>query len=107
LACWLATQGKTRVPVYQGYTQAGFDPNKDMLQTTTVPVEAGGEGLGNPIWCHGGSGAVVVEWDLRTGLQGLVPPGTRSPVWAPGVNRKAAAYAGTDRKPTEAEKMRV
>ena len=120
----VGNEGKTRVPVYQAYTQAGFDPNKDMLQAPIVPVEAGGEGLGNPVWRHGGGGAIVIDWDLRTSLEGLYAAGNQiAGVGAGGhpgaaatgryAGRKAAAYAGiateavADRGQIEAEKTRI
>ena len=74
----VGNEGKTRVRVYQAYTQAGFDPNKDMLQAPIIPPEVGGEGLGNPIWRHGGGGPVVIDWDLRASLEGLYATGIRS-----------------------------
>ena len=120
----VGNEGKTRVPVYQAYTQAGFDPNKDMLQAPIVPVEAGGEGLGNPIWRHGGGGAVVIDWDLRTSLEGLYAAGNQiAGVGAGGhpgaaatgryAGRKAATYAKTaappitERGQIDAEKSRI
>ncbi len=111
----VGNEGKTRVPVYQIYTEAGFDPDKDMLQAPIIPYEAGGEGLGPPMWrtgAAGGSwsgGGVVVDWDLRTSLEGLYAAGNQVAAnWGghPGAastgryaGRKAAAYARTARDP--------
>ena len=33
----VGNEGKTRIPIYQTFTQAGFDPEKDMLQTPVMP----------------------------------------------------------------------
>ena len=52
----VGNEGKTRVPIYQVYAEAGFDPDKDMLQTPLISREAGGEGLGPPMWRSGASG---------------------------------------------------
>jgi succinate dehydrogenase/fumarate reductase flavoprotein subunit len=120
----VGNEGKTRVPIYQAYTQAGFDPNKDMLQAPIVVPEVGGEQPGNPIWRQGGGGAIVIDWDLRTSLEGLYAAGNQiAGVGAGGhpgaastgryAGRKAAAYAKiaqepfTDRSQIEAEKARV
>ena len=35
-------EGKTRIPVYETYTQAGFDPDRDMLQANVLPPDAAG-----------------------------------------------------------------
>jgi hypothetical protein len=40
----IANEGKTRVPVYQVYGQAGFDPSKDMLQTPITETRGGRRG---------------------------------------------------------------
>ena len=107
----IANEGKTRVPVYQVYGQAGFDPNKDMLQTPITEHEVGGEGLGPPLWRSAsagggwGSGGLVVDWDLRTTLPGLYAAGNQIAGQNGGhpgaattgryAGRKAAAYATT------------
>jgi len=125
----IANEGKTRVPVYEVYGQAGFDPNKDMLQTPITEYEVGGEGLGPPLWRSAsagggwGSGGLVVDWDLRTTLPGLYAAGNQIAGQNGGhpgaattgryAGRKAAAYASTvdqsipDRKQIDAEKARV
>lgn len=72
-------EGKTKIPIVQTYTQAGFDPSKDMLQgyqmlrgaqmeEVTVPQERtfGEVNFG---------GGVVVDWDLKTTLEGLYAAG--------------------------------
>jgi succinate dehydrogenase/fumarate reductase flavoprotein subunit len=110
--------------VYETLTHAGFDPNKDMLQAPIVIPDVGGEQPGNPIWRHGGGGSVVVDWDLRTSLEGLYAAGNQiAGVGAGGhpgaaatgryAGRRAAAYAKTaaapvvERSQIDAEKQRV
>ena len=125
----IANEGKTRVPVYDVYGAAGFDPNKDMLQTPITEYEVGGEGLGPPLWRSAsagggwGSGGLVTDWDLRTTLPGLYAAGNTAAGQNGGhpgaattgryAGRHAAAYARTvdplapDRKQIDAEKARV
>lgn len=125
----VANEGKTRVPVYQVYGQAGFDPNKDMLQAPITDYEVGGEGDGPPLWRSAsagggwGSGGIVVDWDLRSTLPGLYAAGNSIAGQNGGhpgaattgryAGRKAAAYAATveplapDRRQIDAEKARV
>jgi succinate dehydrogenase/fumarate reductase flavoprotein subunit len=125
----VGNEGKTRVPVYQVYTRAGFDPDKDMLQTPIISREAGGEGLGPPMWRSGAAGGgwsgggVVIDWDLRTSLEGLYAAGNQVGACGGGhpgaaatgryAGRKAAAYAKRvdepvlNRKQIDDEKARI
>ena len=125
----LANEGKTRVPVYQVFGEAGFDPDKDMLYTPITTHEAGGEGEGPPLWRTAsagggwGSGGLVVDWDLMSTLPGLFAAGNSIAGQNGGhpgaattgryAGRKAAEYAAgadsseLDRKQIEAEKARV
>lgn len=122
----LGNEGKTRVPIYQVYSQAGFNPDRDMLQAPIISHEAGGEGLGPTQWRDGGAGGgggLVVDWDLRTTLEGLYAAGNQvgaSIGGHPGAAatgryaaRKAAEYARTapesvlDSKQIADEKARV
>lgn len=125
----VANEGKTRVPIYDVYGAAGFDPNKDMLIAPITEHEVGGEGLGPPLWRSAsagggwGSGGLVVDWDLRTTLPGLYAAGNQIAGQNGGhpgaattgryAGRKAAAYAGTVeraipvRQQIEAEKNRI
>jgi succinate dehydrogenase/fumarate reductase flavoprotein subunit len=125
----VGNEGKTRVPIYQVYTQAGFDPDKDMLQTPIISREAGGEGLGPPMWRSGAAGGgwsgggVVIDWDLRTSLEGLYAAGNQVGACGGGhpgaaatgryAGRKAAAYAKRvdepvlNRKQIDDEKARI
>jgi len=120
----VGNEGKTRIAIYDVYTKAGFDPDKDMLQ-----AHAGfGIGIGRmgaPQWretSFGGGGAVVIDWDLKANLEGLYAVGTQT---ASGgdhaqaatsgryAGRKVAAYVQTaaepviDRTQVDEEKTRV
>jgi succinate dehydrogenase/fumarate reductase flavoprotein subunit len=124
-------EGKSRIPVYNAYTKAGFDPDKDMLQANALPPDAYSIwgpwwlSVGPPQWREAGfvnSGGVVFDWDLRTSLEGLYAAGNQL---AGGGNHAAAAttgrYAGRkatayaqkagepviDRKQVDEEKVRV
>ncbi len=127
-------EGKTRI-IYNTYSKAGFDPDKDMLQVNVLPPEAAGQHSPwwswydkagcPPQWREVGfwnSGGPVVDWDLRTNLEGLYAAGNQlaggglhggAATTGRYAGRKAAAYAGTagetaiDRKQVEAEKSRV
>ncbi len=67
-------EGNTRIPVYAVYTQAGFDPDKDMLQANILPPDAytfGAWWVGRARRPSGGrsgrlvnGGGLVFDWDL-------------------------------------------
>ena len=124
-------EGKTRIPIYVNYTQAGFDPDKDMLQANVLPPQRAGLhspwwiGMGAPQWrgiAFGGGGGLIFDWDLRTSLEGLYVAGNQTAFGgdhavasATGryAGRKAAADAKEagdpviDRKQVDKEKERV
>jgi succinate dehydrogenase/fumarate reductase flavoprotein subunit len=119
----VAQEGRTLIPIYRTYTQAGFDPDKDLLQA----YDGGWGGLGPPQWRTYSSGTssgggLIVDWDLKTSLDGLYAAGGQ--VFANGdhayaaatgryAGRKAAAYAaGADepvvgRRQIDTEKVRI
>lgn len=115
----IAQEARTLIPIYRTYGQAGFDPEKDMLQA----YDGGWMGLGPPQWRdYADGGGLVVDWDLKTSLDGLYAAGGQ--IFASGdhayaatsgryAGRKAAAYAlgknetAADRRQVEAEKARV
>jgi succinate dehydrogenase/fumarate reductase flavoprotein subunit len=92
-------EGKTKIPVHQVYSQAGFDPEKDLLQSylylgsdpmrgSVVPEERTGGEIGD-------AGGLVVGWDLQTTLEGLYAAGDA--LFAANYHYHAAAtgrYAG-------------
>ena len=72
------------------FTEAGFDPRKDMLQNYALL-----EGNSLPQWRDANGGGLVIDWDLRTTLEGLYAAGTQ--LFSPGDHSFAAAtgrYAG-------------
>ena len=86
------------------YTKAGFDPGKDQLQNYALI-----EGSSLPQWREAHGGGLVVDWDLRTSLEGLYAAGTQ--LFSPGdhsfaaatgryAGRKAAVFARTANQPT-------
>jgi len=123
----VGNEGKTRVPVYDTLTKAGFDPDLDMLQVPVMDPAAYGHsnfwaGMEVPHWRQWGCGGLVVDWDLRTSLDGLYAAGgavygagAHSSAAASGryVGRRAAAHAASapapevDRTQVEREKARV
>jgi succinate dehydrogenase/fumarate reductase flavoprotein subunit len=72
------------------YTESGFDPGKDQLQNYALI-----EGSSLPQWREASGGGVVIDWDLKTTLDGLFAAGTQ--LFSPGDHSFAAAtgrYAG-------------
>lgn len=117
----LSQEGKTMVGAYLTFTRAGFDWRKDMYQTYDGTGMGGGD-IGPPKWRLATGGGLVVDWDLKTSLDGLYAAGVQQ--FAPGDHAYAAAtgrYAGRkvadyvvgvgepviDRKQVEMEKARV
>ncbi len=123
----VGNEGKTRIPVYDIYTKAGFDPDRDMLQAPVMPPDAYKSPhypAGAPVsqWREIFGGGLVVDWDLRTSLEGLYAAGRA--VYGGGehagaatsgryAGRKAAQYAAhakkleVDAQQIEQERMRV
>jgi succinate dehydrogenase/fumarate reductase flavoprotein subunit len=73
------------------YNEAGFDPSKDMLQNYQLI-----DGESPPQFRDAGyGGGLVIDWDLKTNLEGLYAAGTQT--YSPGDHSYAAAtgrYAG-------------
>jgi succinate dehydrogenase/fumarate reductase flavoprotein subunit len=101
-------EGKTRIPVYKTYTEAGFDPDQDMLQANVHSPEVMGldpvwwdvksPGASAPQWretAFGGGGGLVVDWDMRTNLEGLYAAGNQVAGYMGHVSAAATGrYAG-------------
>jgi len=125
----VGSEGKTRIPIYDMFSKAGFDPEKDMLQAPVMPLESYSHACmwaahaKTPSWIRMADGAYMVDWDLRTSLEGLYA-GSSSTTYGGGCHgeshttgryagRKAALYAGTvsqldaDQGQVEAERARV
>jgi succinate dehydrogenase/fumarate reductase flavoprotein subunit len=60
-------EGKTLIPIYYTYTQAGFDPDKDMLQN----YDYGASGPRVATWLVSRGGGLYADWDLKTSLDRL------------------------------------
>ncbi len=123
----VGNEGRTRIPVYDTLTKAGFNPDLDMLQVPVMNPKAYNHanfwaGMAGSHWRQWGIGGLVVDWDFRTNLEGLYAAGgavygggAHSSAAASGryAGRKAAAYALTapesaiDRGQVEKEKARV
>ncbi len=93
-------EGKTMIAVYDEYTKSGFDPDKDLLQANTVPPEIAGihmphwNGMGPPQWrdtAFCGGGGTVVDWNLKTTIDGLYAAGN---LLMGGSNHAGAAATG-------------
>jgi len=127
----VGNEGATRIPIYDLYTKAGFDPDKDLLQ---APVFSPPDwyrwshwsfGPGPPQWREMGFGSgqgLIIDWDLKTTLEGLYAAGmmglggadhSRSATTGRYAGRKATEYAHSAHKPVanreqvKAEKARV
>ncbi len=123
----VGNEGKTRIPVYEALTKAGFDPDQDRLQVPVLQPNFYGHanswaGMPVPHWRQWGNGGAVVDWKLQTNLEGLYAAG--GAIYGGGAHssaatsgryagRQAAFYAKTaadsevDRGQIEQEKKRV
>jgi succinate dehydrogenase/fumarate reductase flavoprotein subunit len=104
----LGNEGKTRVPILETLRNAGFDPAKDMLQANVLSPEYMGTdqpwwdvktpGVGGPNirdTAFMGGGGLVVDWSLKSTLDGLYAAGNQ--IWGVSGASTAAAtgrYAG-------------
>jgi succinate dehydrogenase/fumarate reductase flavoprotein subunit len=123
----VGNEGKTRIPIYETYSKAGFDPDKDMLQVPTLPPDifrwgAWWKTYGPRQYRGLASAGPVFDWDLKTNLEGLYAAGSML-AWGaahPGsattgryAGRKAAKYASQapesviDKKQVDEEKACV
>ena len=86
----LGEESTTRI-IIDTYMKSGFDPSKDLLQNYQMI-----EGASLPQWREAGyGGGLVVDWNLKTNLDGLYAGGTQ--MYSPGDHSFAAAtgrYAG-------------
>jgi succinate dehydrogenase/fumarate reductase flavoprotein subunit len=73
-------EGKTKVPILRNYTDAGFDPKKHLLQSYYMLKGDMADGI-EPAPQErssgevGISGGLLVDWDLKTNLEGLYAAG--------------------------------
>jgi succinate dehydrogenase/fumarate reductase flavoprotein subunit len=85
----LEEEATTKV-IVDSFTEAGFDPSKDLLQNYQFL-----EGTTPAHWRNASGGGLVIDWDLKTTLEGLYAAGTQ--LFFPGDHSFAAAtgrYAG-------------
>jgi succinate dehydrogenase/fumarate reductase flavoprotein subunit len=72
-------EGRTRIMIYQHYGESGFDPDRDLLQHYGYYAGTGYMGaMGPEVWREismSPSPGLVVDWDLRTTLEGLYGAG--------------------------------
>ena len=76
----VGNESKTRIPIYDTYTKAGFDPDKDMLQAPIMHPNEYRRGIGwaGRSFAHMrgiAGGGFLVDWDLRTSMEGLYAAG--------------------------------
>ena len=119
-------EGKTKVPILQVYTEAGFDSNKDLLQGYQFIRGDQMSEVGHPKERTTGeiadAGGLLIDWDLRTTLEGLYAAGDalfasnyyyHAATTGRYAGRKAAEYARNaekpiiDKKQVKNEKARV
>ena len=73
----VGSEGKTRIPIYDTYNKAGFDPETDLLQAPVMTPEGYDFACywvakaNSPQQVRSGGGSYLVDWDLRTSLEGL------------------------------------
>ena len=114
-------EGKTKIPILKTYTDAGFNPEKDLLQGYGQGWKSGAF-LPQERQLFGLPGGMVNDWELKTNLEGLFAAGDQ--LFASNCHGHAAAtghYAGRnaavyaqktadpviDRQQVNAEKNRV
>jgi len=125
-------EGKTKIPILQTYTEAGFDPARDLLQsyialsgeiTTGPPAARMGDGTNLRRFGEvGDAGGLLIDWDLKTTLDGLYAAGDQlfagnylhhAGVTGRYAGRKAAEYATIAAEPVvsrhqvDTEKARI
>ena len=67
-------EGKTRIPVYQNYTERGFDPEKHMLQSYGTGWQSASF-LEQERQFFGAPGGIMHDWNLMTNISGLFAAG--------------------------------
>jgi succinate dehydrogenase/fumarate reductase flavoprotein subunit len=74
----VGNEGKTRIPIYDTMTRAGFNPDKDLFQAPVMMPEGYAHsnfwsaGINTPPTIRSlGGGGFLVDWSLRTNLEGL------------------------------------
>lgn len=114
-------EGRTKIPVYQYYTEKGFDPEKHMMQSYGTGWQSASF-LGQERQLFGAPGGIIHDWNLMTNIEGVFCGGDQmfamdcgGAACATGyyAGRKAAAYSegaalsDFDHEETEREKQRL
>ena len=87
-------EGKTKIPILHNYTEAGFDPERVLLQSYGEGWQSGAF-LPQERQLFGLPGGIVNDWHLKTNLEGLYAAGDQ--LFASNCHGHAAAtghYAG-------------
>jgi succinate dehydrogenase/fumarate reductase flavoprotein subunit len=71
----LGEEGKTKVPILENYTEAGFDPTKDLLQSYGDIGWSSGSSIPQEKQHFGATGGVINDWNLKANLDGLYAAG--------------------------------
>ena len=96
-------EAKTQVPIYQNYTQRGFDPERHMLQSYGTGWQSANF-LEQERQFFGAPGGILHDWNLMTNIEGVYAAGDQlfasdcaGAACATGyyAGRKAAARAAT------------
>lgn len=67
-------EAKTKIPIFQNYTERGFDPRKHMLQSYGTGWQSASF-LEQERQFFGAPGGLMHDWDLKTNLDGIYAAG--------------------------------
>ena len=67
-------EGKTKIPIYQNYTERGFDPAKHRLQSYGTGWQSASF-LPQERQLFGAPGGIWHDWDLKTNIDGIYAAG--------------------------------
>ena len=87
-------EGRTQIPVLKYYSDKGFDPEKDMLQSYGTGWKSASF-LGQERQLFGAPGGIITDWNLMTNVEGIYAAGDQ--LYAMDCGGAAAAtgyYAG-------------
>jgi succinate dehydrogenase/fumarate reductase flavoprotein subunit len=97
----VGNEGKTRIPIYDQFSKAGFNPDVDLLQAPVMDPQnyQHSNFWSGPPMTHLrslGGGGLLIDWDLRTSLEGLYAAGG-APIYGSGCHGEShttGRYAG-------------
>lgn len=67
-------EAKTKIPIFQNYTERGFDPQKHMLQSYGTGWQSANF-LEQERQFFGAPGGIMHDWDLKTNIDGIYAAG--------------------------------